>query len=67
MTANQVSTALLVLAVLAASFAAGIALTHSAARPVVAQVTGTQYSAASPADIDSALASGPVFVEFETK
>ncbi len=69
MTANQVSTALLVLAVLSASFAAGIALAPGAARSAAAQVTTTQYSAAgvSPADIDSALAQGPVFVEFETK
>jgi thiol-disulfide isomerase/thioredoxin len=88
MTANRVLTALVVSAVLATLLSAGIALTHGAPAPAVAQGTTavTQRTTAdiqrttadiqrttavtqryTMADIDSALASGPVFLEFETK
>jgi len=74
MTANRVLTALVVSAVLAALLSAGIALTHGAPAPAVAQGTTavTQRTTAvtqryTMADVDSALASGPVFLEFETK
>jgi thioredoxin len=64
MTANKVTTALVVLAVLTALLAAGYALAHGATMPATAQGTVQQYTMA---DIDNALAKGPVFVEFETK
>ncbi len=74
MTANRVLTALVVSAVLATLLSAGIALTHGAPAPAVAQGTTavTQRTTAvtqryTMADVDSALASGPVFLEFETK
>jgi thioredoxin 1 len=73
MTANRVLTALVVSAVLAALLSAGIMLMHGAPAPAVAQGTTAdmQQTAATQrytmADIDSALASGPVFLEFETK
>jgi thioredoxin 1 len=64
MTANKVTTALVVLAVLTALLAAGGALVHSATMPAAAQGTVQQYTTA---DIDNALAKGPVFIEFETR
>jgi thiol-disulfide isomerase/thioredoxin len=64
MTANKATTALVVLAVLMALLAAGFALAHSASMPAAAQGTVQQYTMA---DIDNALAKGPVFIEFETK
>jgi thiol-disulfide isomerase/thioredoxin len=64
MTANKATTALVVLAVLTALLATGFALVHSAPLPVAAQGTVQQYTMA---DIDNALAKGPVFIEFETK
>jgi thioredoxin-like negative regulator of GroEL len=64
MTANKATTALVVLAVLTALLAAGFALAHSASMPAAAQGTVQQYTMA---DMDNALAKGPVFVEFETK
>jgi thioredoxin 1 len=64
MTANKVTIALVVLAVLTALLATGFALVHSASMPVAAQGTVQQYTMA---DIDNALAKGPVFIEFETK
>ncbi len=74
MTANRVLTALVVSAVLAALLSAGIALTLGAPAPAVAQGTtaATQQTTAvtqryTMADVDSALANGPVFLEFETK
>jgi len=67
MTAIRVLTALVVLAVLTALLAAGIALTHGAPAPVVAQGTTAVTQRYTMADVDSALASGPVFLEFETE
>lgn len=74
MTVNRVLTALVVSAVLATLLSAGIALTHGVPAPAVAQGTTavTQRTTAvaqryTMADVDSALASGPVFLEFETK
>ena len=64
MTANKTLTALIVLAVFTALLAAGIALPHGAAQPAIAQGTAQQYTMA---DIDNALAGGPVFIEFETR
>ena len=63
MTANKATTALVVLAVFSALLAAG-AVVHSVAMPVAAQETVQQYTTA---DIDNALAKGPVFIEFETR
>ncbi len=65
MTANKVTTALVVLAVLAALLTTGFAMSRSAPMPVAAaQGTVQQYTMT---DIDNALAKGPVFIEFETK
>jgi thioredoxin-like negative regulator of GroEL len=64
MTANKVTTALVVLAVFTALLVAGFALAQSASTPATAQGTVQQYTMA---DIDDALAKGPVFLEFETK
>jgi thioredoxin 1 len=66
MTANRVLTALVVSAVLAALLSAGIVLTSGVPAPAVAQGTAVtqRYTMA---DVDSALATGPVFLEFETK
>jgi thioredoxin 1 len=63
MTANKVTTALVVLAVFTALLAAG-AVARSVAMPVAVQDTVQQYTTA---DIDNALAKGPVFIEFETR
>ena len=70
MTANKATIALVVLAVLSVLLGAGVALSHHAP-PAVAQSTSdvapaTLSSQYSMADIDNALATGPVFVEFET-
>ncbi|OPY27939.1 MAG: thioredoxin [Methanocella sp. PtaU1.Bin125] len=67
MTANRVLTALVVLAVLTALLAAGIALIYSGPATVVAQGTAAVTQRYTTADIDAALASGPVFLEFETE
>ncbi|HEY3274565.1 MAG TPA: thioredoxin domain-containing protein [Methanocella sp.] len=64
MTANKKITALVVLAVFTALLAAGFALVHSASMPAAAQGTVQQYTTA---DLDNALAKGPVFIEFESK
>lgn len=64
MTANKATTALVVLAVLTALLNAGFALAHGALMPAAAQETVQQHTMA---DIDNALAGGPVFIEFETK
>ncbi len=64
MTANKATTALLVLAVFTAVLAAGLGLVHSSSTPAAAQGTVQQYTMA---DVDNALANGPVFIEFETK
>lgn len=64
MTANKATTALVVLAVFTAVLVAGVALAHSAWTPASAQGTVQQYTMA---DVDNALAKGPVFIEFETK
>jgi thioredoxin-like negative regulator of GroEL len=64
MTANKSTTALLVLAVFTAVLAAGLGLVHSVSMPAAAQGTVQQYTMA---DVDNALANGPVFIEFETK
>jgi thioredoxin 1 len=64
MTANKATTALVVLAVFTAVLAAGPGLVHSASMPAAAQGTVQQYTMA---DVDNALAKGPVFIEFETK
>ena len=67
MTANSnITTALVVLAVLAALLVTGFGPAQVAAKPALAQAPDS-IQAYSTADIDSALASGPVFVEFETK
>jgi thioredoxin-like negative regulator of GroEL len=52
------------LAVFTAVLAAGSGLVHSASMPAAAQGTVQQYTMA---DVDNALANGPVFIEFETK
>jgi thiol-disulfide isomerase/thioredoxin len=67
MTVNRVLTALVVSAVLATLLSAGIALTHGVPAPAVAQGTTAVTQRTTIADVDSALASGPVFLEFETK
>jgi len=64
MTANKATTALVVLAVFTAVLTAGLGLVHSASMPAAAQGTVQQYTMA---DVDNALAKGPVFIEFETK
>jgi thiol-disulfide isomerase/thioredoxin len=67
MTANKVSTALVVLAVFATLLLAGTALAHGAPAPAAARVAPVATQQYTMADIDAALASGPVFLEFETK
>jgi thiol-disulfide isomerase/thioredoxin len=64
MTAIKATTALVVLAVFTAALVAGFALVHSAWAPATAQGTMQQYTMA---DVDNALANGPVFLEFQTK
>jgi thioredoxin 1 len=64
MTAIKAITALVVFAVFTALLAAGLALAHSAPVPAAAQGTVQQYTAA---DLDNALAKGPVFLEFESR
>ena len=64
MTANKATTAVVVLAVCTAVLVAGFTLAHSAWTPASAQGTVQQYTMA---DVDNALAQGPVFIEFETK
>lgn len=67
MTANKVSKALIVLAVFTVLILAGVAMVlgQVADRPATDMQPATGKH--SMADIDNALASGPVFVEFETK